>query len=137
MSENGNGDFFKGLFFGGVIGGLLGILYAPKSGERTRRDIHKKTDEFIAKGKEGYEDAVERTQESYQQAVKRLKELQKEAAGAIQELENRVEKLAESGKESVSELADRGKKQVQDKKGRVRKAVDAGVDAYKEEKSSK
>ena len=42
MSDNRGSDFIKGLFIGGLMGAVLGILYAPKSGKETREDIAQK-----------------------------------------------------------------------------------------------
>jgi len=52
MSDNRSSDFIKGLFIGGLMGAVLGILYAPKSGKETREDIARKADELITKAKE-------------------------------------------------------------------------------------
>ena len=60
MSEK-NGDLFKGLIVGGLIGALLGILFAPKSGKETREDIARKTEELLGKAKEEYEKAAEKS----------------------------------------------------------------------------
>ena len=34
--------FVKGIILGGVIGAAIGILYAPQSGRKTRKDINNK-----------------------------------------------------------------------------------------------
>jgi gas vesicle protein len=85
------GDFVSGLIVGGLLGAVIGILYAPKSGKETREDIARKADEILAKAKEKVEE---------------------------------VEGLAERGKESF-----------QDGKTRLKKAIEAGVEAFREEKS--
>ena len=75
MSEK-NSDLLKGLFIGGLIGVVLGILYAPKSGKETREDIARKADEIIAKAKEEYEKAVEKSKEAYETAVKQFESME-------------------------------------------------------------
>ena len=50
MSEK-NSDLLKGLFIGGFIGVVLGILYAPKSGKETREDIARKQKIFYPRPK--------------------------------------------------------------------------------------
>ena len=65
MSER-NGDLLKGLIIGGLIGAVLGILYAPKSGKETREDIARKTEDLLDKAKEEYEKAVEKSKLAYE-----------------------------------------------------------------------
>ena len=72
MSAN-NRELLTGLLIGGLIGAALGILYAPKSGKDTRDDITGKAKDFLAKTKEEYEKAVERSKSVYDAAVKHLK----------------------------------------------------------------
>jgi len=39
--------FLTGLLVGGVVGGVLAMMYTPVSGRRLRRNISRKTDELI------------------------------------------------------------------------------------------
>ncbi len=43
--------FGLGVLSGAVVGGVVALLYAPKSGEELRRDISGKTIEIIESGK--------------------------------------------------------------------------------------
>ncbi|HAJ26923.1 MAG TPA: hypothetical protein DCG53_06705 [Syntrophus sp. (in: bacteria)] len=115
--------YFKGLLVGGLIGAVIGILYAPKSGKETKEEIGRKTDELMAKAKEKYELALERSKKAYEVAVKRLQLVESSAKDKFIEME-----------EKVGELAERGKETLQDTNGRLRKAMDTGVEAFKEEK---
>jgi hypothetical protein len=36
--------FWRGLVIGGVVGGVIALLFAPKNGQEIRRDIRKKAD---------------------------------------------------------------------------------------------
>ncbi len=116
-------DFIKGLLVGGLIGAVIGILYAPKSGKETRKEIGRKTEELIAKAEEEYELALEKSKKVYAAAVKRLQQMESSAKEKVGEME-----------EKVGELAERGKETLQDTKGRLKKGIDAGVEAFKEEK---
>lgn len=116
-------DFLKGLFIGGLIGAALGILYAPKSGRETREDIAKKAEELRVKAKEEYELALDKSRKAYEAAVKRLREAEVTAKEKVEEVESRVEALTERGRETLLES-----------KGRLKRAIDAGVEAFKEEK---
>ncbi|MDO9586030.1 MAG: YtxH domain-containing protein [Syntrophales bacterium] len=124
MSEK-VGDFIKGLLIGGVAGIILGILYAPKSGKETREELGRKSEELLAKAKEDYERALEKSKKTYESAIKRLGEL-----------ESAAKKKFEHVDEDVSELVEQGKEVLQDGKSRLKRALDAGVEAFKEEKTS-
>ncbi|MGV8059647.1 MAG: YtxH domain-containing protein [Smithellaceae bacterium] len=125
MSEK-NGDLLKGLVIGGLIGAALGILYAPKSGKETREDIARKTEDLLEKAKEEYEKAVAKSKLAYESAMKRLQELELSAKGKVEEVESKVAEFAQQSAEAV-----------QDNKNRLKKAIDAGVEAYRVEKTGK
>jgi len=124
MSEK-SGSFIKGLLIGGLAGIILGILYAPKSGKETREQIGQKTEELLAKAKEDYERTLEKSKKTYESAIKRLRDLE----SATKKKFNHVD-------EDVNELIEQGKEVLQDGKSRLKKAIDAGVEAFKEEKAS-
>jgi gas vesicle protein len=119
---NKNGDFIAGLIVGGLIGAVIGILYAPKSGRETREELGRKADEILSKAKEEYEHAVEKSRKAYEATVQRLKALEEKALEKAEEAEEKAEALAERGKETLLEG-----------KGRLKRAIDAGVEAFKEE----
>ena len=119
---NKSGDFMAGLVVGGLIGTVVGILYAPKSGRETREEIGQKADELLAKVKEEYEYAAENSRKTYEAAVKRLKALEEKAMEKVEDVS-----------EKVDELAGRGKDTLKEGKSRVKKAIEAGVEAFKEE----
>ena len=121
MSEKSN-DLLKGLFIGGLIGVVLGILYAPKSGKETREDIARTTEELLSKGKEEYEKAVERSKEAYEAAIKHLKGLEISAKEKVEEIEGKAIDIAHKGADAIA-----------GSKNRLKKAIDAGVEAYREE----
>jgi gas vesicle protein len=121
MSEKSN-DLLKGLFIGGFIGVVLGILYAPKSGKETREDIARTTEDLLSKGKEEYEKAVARSKSAYDEAVKRLKGLEISAKEKVEEIHSKASEATHKGADAIA-----------DSKNRLKKAIDAGVEAYREE----
>lgn len=101
--RDGGGSFLLGFIAGSVLGAGLALLFAPRSGEETRREV------------------ADRAQ--------RLSKLASEEYGAASE---RVSHLAERGKEAyrsaadrARDLADRGRKEAQD----LGEKADAAVDA--------
>jgi gas vesicle protein len=113
---NRTNDLLTGVLIGGLIGAALGILFAPKSGKETREDIARKTEELISKAKEEYEAALEKSKRLYETAVTKAQGLQSLA------------------QEKVGDVAEKGKETFLDNKNRLKKALDAGIEAYKEEK---
>ncbi len=112
MSREENIGFLKGILVGGLIGAALGILFAPKSGKETREKIAQKSGEFFSKAKDEIERGLEKSKDAYESMMASVKECREELQGKVA-----------SGKEKLEEG-----------KGRLMKAVEAGIDAYKEEK---
>ena len=125
MSDR-NGDLLKGLLIGGLIGVIAGILYAPKSGKETRADIARTTDDLLYRAKDEYEKAVEKSKAAYEAAVKRLKDLELSAKDKFYEVEDKVSEFAQHSADTIA-----------DNKNRLKKAIDAGTAAYREEKTKK
>ena len=122
LYDEKNGDVLKGLFIGGLIGIALGILFAPKSGKETRDDILLKTDEMLARVKEEYEKALEKSRLAYEDSLNRLKGVNLSVKAKAGEAEGKISELAQQGSEAMLS-----------NKNKLKKAIDAGLKAYKEE----
>ena len=112
--------FVKGIILGGLVGAAIGILYAPQSGRKTRRDINNKAEELLSKAKEEYETALKKSGKAYESAVKQLKQMESSTKEKIEDMEEKVGELTELGKEALH-----------DTKGHLTKAVNAAVHAFK------
>jgi gas vesicle protein len=112
--------FVKGIIIGGLIGAAIGILYAPQSGRKTRKDITDKAEELLAEAKEEYEAALKKGGKAYESAVKQLKRLESSTKEKVGEMEEKVDQLTELGKEALH-----------DTKGHLTKAVNAAAHAFK------
>ena len=94
MSDN-TGSRFSFFLVGMGIGALLGILFAPKSGEETREEL------------------LERADQGREYAQRKAREL----------------------RERAEELLERSRELVERQKDQLSAAVDAGKEAYKQERS--
>ncbi len=83
--DSGGGlEFVAGLFIGGMLGALLGLLLAPQSGEETRSQLS------------------ERGIELRDELQKRAGELQEKMPAFVEEQRGRVEEAIVKGKEAAA-----------------------------------
>jgi len=73
MADSGD-RFMKGLVLGGIIGGALGILFAPKSGKETREELSEETDKLLSQVKIDIENAKKAALKSFDESKDRLVE---------------------------------------------------------------
>ncbi len=85
-------DCIKGVVIGGLIGLVVGILYAPKSGKETREKILRTTDDLWEKGIGQYE-----------QTVQKIENLVNHEKESIIEKKERLKKAFEAGIETLKE----------------------------------
>ena len=90
--------FIKGIFLGGVVGAVIGILYAPQSGRKTREDIARKAEEFLTKTKKEYKATLKKSSKAYELAVTELKHLESDTKEKVGEMEKKMDELTELGK---------------------------------------
>ena len=104
------------LLIGGGIGAVLALLFAPKSGQELREDIADVTRKGIEKGREAAAVVGERAGEYY--------EVTRERAG----------ELYQTAQERAGEFTEKAKEAVAATKNPFSAAIEAGKDAYIEEK---
>ena len=108
MSEKGNwGDKVMYFLFGGIIGATVALLFAPKTGEETRELL-------TTKAKEGREVLKKKVDTAQEKVLQTKEKLETEA----------------------SELLNKGKEVVTKEKEVISAAIEAGKQAYKEEKKA-
>ena len=57
------GKFLKGLFAGGLVGAIAGLLMAPKKGEETRKKLSEISDDLSGRFKEISKEAKQKYEE--------------------------------------------------------------------------
>ena len=85
MSEERAEGFLGGFLFGALIGLTLGILYAPRPGEETRKLVKDKGIEITEKVKEKGEEIKETFESKAQEIKEKGKEFLKKKDLEIQE----------------------------------------------------
>ena len=82
MGKRRNG--FGGFLFGALVGVGIGVLFAPKSGKETRKELKEKFDELVKKVKEMDKEEIK---EAFLKKIEEIKEgfadLDKEKVAAI------------------------------------------------------
>jgi len=121
MMGGNKGGFFstlKGFLFGGLVGAVLGLLLAPKSGKEIREDLKTKTDELIGQGREAYLAQKDRLQEvlegGRQVAQTKTGELKAKMEEARESIKRRVGTAAEFAQKKVDEATDFAEEKIED-----------------------
>jgi len=95
MSTKSNTGFFAFLL-GGAIGAVVGLLYAPRSGEETRQILTEEGKDLMNKTRNSVSEAQESAMATLQSAQERLAALNLEA-------KERLTKLQDIAKETLDE----------------------------------
>ncbi len=111
------------LLIGGGIGALLALLFAPKSGEELRGDIADVTRKGLEKGKETAAQLQEKAGEYYEVTREKAGEYYQVASEKAGELKNKAGEVVERAKSAASSTANP-----------FTAAIEAGKEAYTEEK---
>jgi gas vesicle protein len=123
-----------GFLAGGIIGAVVALLYAPKSGRELRAEIGKKKDEILDDATEYMQIAKTKAAELINEGKKKSEHLIDEAkkkAGTIIEDANKV---LSDAKEKTADKIGSMKEKFTTEAERVKDAFKAGLDAYNEEK---
>lgn len=67
------GKFIAGILSGAAIGAIAGILFAPKKGTETRRNITDKGNEYVYGAKSKYNDLADNLSHRYDSVKSKLR----------------------------------------------------------------
>ena len=142
MAQNEGGSSSFGWFLAGLgIGALVGVLYAPKSGQETRDELvagaleaREKANQLYAQGKDQATQYVQQGKETVNQYVQQGKEV---VGQAVQQGKEQAGQYVDKGKEYYdkgrtqwTQYVEKGKDLVNTQTEAVQAAVDAGKTAY-------
>jgi len=80
------GNVFLGVLAGAATGALLGVLFAPEKGNRTRRHIANKANGYADDLKEKFEDMVDGINDKYESIMHDSKAVVSKEKGRLKEI---------------------------------------------------
>lgn len=126
------------LLIGSGIGAILALLFAPKSGVELRGDIADVTRKGLEKGKDAAGQIQERAGEYYEVTREKAGELYSTAQDKASELysaaQDKAGAIYQTAQDKAGEIADKAKGAVSQTSNPISAALDAGKQAYHDEK---
>ena len=125
MSKEKKGSGLGKFALGAVIGAGLGILFAPKKGSETRRDLKRKFEELLDKVKEVDSDQIkEMIEEKIDEIKEELEDLDKEKVLKIakkkgKEIKDKTEDLVALAVEKGTPILENAANEVREKAAEV------------------
>jgi gas vesicle protein len=124
MSSNSSRNLFIGFLSGALVGGIVALLTAPKSGRELRADLKVKSGE-LAEDIEGY------LSEAQEKARTIINEGKEKSSALITDAKKKADSLLKDAEDMLTDARSR----VSGEGSKLKTALRAGVDAYREEKS--
>lgn len=118
---------FIGFIAGSVVGALLALLYAPKSGKELRSQLKTRGSELLDETGEQLANARTKAVDIINEGKKKSEQLITEAKRRAETLLGDAEKIMSDAKEKTGSIVEQSAK--------IKNAVKAGVEAFKEERS--
>ncbi len=123
MSDNASRNLLLGFLSGALVGGVVALLYAPKTGKELRGDLAVKGGK-VAEDVEGY------LQDAQEKAKIIINEGKDKSAALISDAKKKADTLLQDAESILGGARQR----VSDESDKLKTAVKAGVDAYKDER---
>lgn len=84
-SDGGVGGLLAGITIGAVVGAGIALLFAPQSGEDTRRDLSRKARSMRDEAADRLEDVSARTRREFNRRRRQLRERLDDGVDAVKE----------------------------------------------------
>ena len=101
--DNFGGSVTMALFAGLAIGAVIGILFAPKSGKETRKELVEKGEKLFEMSREGFSEVLEKTRDLTEAGKQKLEELKIAGGEILEKSKKKVETTAKKIKLIVDE----------------------------------
>jgi gas vesicle protein len=88
--------FFEGLFVGGLLGFVLGLLYAPKPGHQLRREL------------------ADSSEDIYKNASTKIGDIKEKSSATLHDLSHRKDEIVQKATAQVQETKDQITARIQD-----------------------
>jgi len=113
IKTNGS-RFLRGLLIGGVLGGIAGLLFAPKTGKELRADLKERGSTVFKGASEVYSEARTQAKAIVEDAKRRAEELKREADRQLREARLKASQIlaGSAGKETIGKDEARGQSSV-------------------------
>ncbi len=98
------GTFVMGFFFGALLGGTIGLLFAPQSGEETRDQIRQRSIELTEQASQKAEEARMKAEALLDDARKKFDEATHELQEKAQEMQAQLEAMGKEEAEPEVEV---------------------------------
>ena len=119
MENNKTQKVAAAFLFGAVVGGVIALLYAPKSGKETRKDISDEINNYVQKAGEAKSKMIEKA-----------KKFSNDMVGQTERVYSDVRRFKEG---KYSGTADKIESEIT----RLRTAIKAAVDSYKDTRKAR
>ncbi len=101
--DGGGGEFLLGFIFGGLVGAVLALLFAPQSGEETRAQIKEAGIELQDRAMEFSDEMRKKAEEFSAETQRQAEQLSQEFSKATEEWSDELDKHIAEGKRAASD----------------------------------
>lgn len=115
--EQDSGSTAKWFLFGAMLGAGLGLLFAPQSGERTRRDISRRAMKLRRDAEERFDDVIDEVETRGRKVKAHVEEWVEDLGDGVREGRRTVERTANSARDELE-------RRLADARARRRAAID-------------
>lgn len=124
MYERRGGSVFGAFLLGGMLGAILGLMFAPRSGEETREMLTEKANEYWGQAGEMYATGVDKVSGAVDAGKVTAEEKSEQLRAKIDDARARLQ-------EQVAKSAEAAKGKIDDATPAVKGAVDKAAEGTK------